>query len=82
MYYTDNQKFNHLNRGNKTISIFGGLKDPRSHINQLDDLIDIFLIGIISVIFEVEIRKQMTEFANSKEDFLRKFLKFKNGIPY
>jgi hypothetical protein len=66
---------------NKLISIFGSIKDPRSHINQLHNLNDILLIGIISVISGAETWKQMVEFAYSKEDFLRKYLKLKNGIP-
>ena len=63
------------------MSIFGSIKDPRSHINQLHDLVDILLIGIISVISGAETWKQMVEFAISKEEFLRKFLKLENGIP-
>lgn len=63
------------------ISIFGNVQDPRSHINQLHDLVDILLIGIISVICGAETWKQMVDFASSKEDFLRKFLKLENGIP-
>lgn len=70
-----------MKTGNKLISIFGSIKDPRSHINQLHDLNDILLIGIISVISGAETWKQMVEFAYSKEDFLRKYLKLKNGIP-
>ena len=63
------------------IDIFGQVDDPRSHINQLHNLIDILLIGIVSVICGAETWKQMVEFAQSKEDFLRKFLKLPNGIP-
>ncbi len=70
-----------MNKDNKLMSIFGTMEDPRSHINQLHNLVDILLIGIISVISGAETWKQMVEFANSKEDFLRKFLKLPNGIP-
>ena len=63
------------------ITIFGNVEDPRSHINKLHSLVDILLIGIISVICGAETWKQMIEFSNSKEDFLRKFLDLKNGIP-
>lgn len=70
-----------MNTENKLLSIFGNIKDPRSHINQLHDLTDILLIGIISVICGAETWKQMIEFATAKEDFLRKFLKLENGIP-
>jgi len=70
-----------INSGNKLISVFGNVEDPRSHINQLHDLVDILLIGIISVICGAETWKQMVEFAHSKEGFFRKFLKLENGIP-
>lgn len=70
-----------MNSDNKLISIFGSVEDPRSHINQLHDLVDILLIGIISVICGAETWKQMVEFAYSKEEFLKKFLKLNNGIP-
>jgi len=63
------------------ISIFSQVKDPRSHINQLHKLIDILLIGIISVISGAETWKQMVEFSRSKEEFLRTFLELPNGIP-
>ena len=70
-----------MNKDNELMSIFGSIDDPRSHINQLHNLVDILLIGIISVICGAETWKQMVEFANSKEDFLRKFLQLENGIP-
>jgi predicted transposase YbfD/YdcC len=44
-------------------------------------LVDILLIGIISVICGAETWKQMLDFAYSKEEFLKKFLKLENGIP-
>jgi len=65
----------------KIISIFKQVEDPRSHINQLHNLIDILLIGIISVICGAETWKQMVGFAKSKEDFLKGFLDLPNGIP-
>ena len=70
-----------MNAGNKLVSIFGSIEDPRSHINQLHNLEDILLIGIISVICGAETWKQMVEFSTSKEEFLRKFLELPNGIP-
>ena len=70
-----------MNTSNKLISIFGNVEDPRSHINQLHNLVDILLIGIISVICGAETWKQMVDFAYSKEEFLKKFLKLENGIP-
>jgi len=70
-----------MKKNNKLMSIFGSIEDPRSHINQLHNLTDILLIGIISVICGAETWKQMVEFANSKEDFLKGFLELPNGIP-
>jgi hypothetical protein len=56
-----------METNNKIISIFSNVEDPRSHINQLHDLQDILLIGIISVICGGETWKQMVEFAYSKD---------------
>jgi len=70
-----------MNNDNRLLSIFGHIDDPRSHINQLHELVDILLIGIISVICGAETWKQMVEFSNSKEEFFRKFLSLENGIP-
>lgn len=70
-----------LKTTSKLKSIFGKIDDPRSDINKLHNLEDILLIGIISVICGAETWKQMVEFADSKEEFLRKFLELPNGIP-
>lgn len=70
-----------MKTGGKLFSIFGSIEDPRSHINQLHDLVDILGIGILSVICGAETWKQMVEFARSKEEFLRTFLNLSNGIP-
>ena len=45
-----------MSADSKLISIFGNVEDPRSHINQLHDLADILLIGIILVICGSELR--------------------------
>lgn len=65
----------------KLISIFKQVEDPRSHINQVHNLIDILLVGIISVIYGAETWKQMVGFAKSKEVFLKTFLELPHGIP-
>lgn len=70
-----------MNSNSKLVSIFGSVEDPRSDINKLHNLVDILLIGIVSVICGAETWKQMIEFARSKEDFLKKFLQLPNGIP-
>jgi predicted RecB family nuclease len=56
VHYADYQINNSMNTDGKLISIFGNVQDPRSHINQLHDLVDILLIGIISVICGAELR--------------------------
>ena len=50
-----------MNSDNKLVSIFDSVEDPRSHINQLHNLVDILLIGIFSVICGAETWKQMIE---------------------
>ena len=62
-------------------SILAEIDDPRSHINRLHNLIDILLIGVISVLCGAETWKQMVEFSKSKEEFLRGFLELPQGIP-
>lgn len=44
-------------------------------------MVDILLIGVISVISAAETWKQMVEFAKAKEVFLKTFLELPNGIP-
>ena len=61
--------------------IFGQIEDHRSHINKLHNLVDILLIGIISVICGAETWEQMVGFSKSKETFLKRFLALPNGIP-
>ena len=70
-----------MKTANKLTSIFGQIDDPRSDINKLHNLIDILLIGIISVICGAETWEHMVKFAKSKEDFLKTFLELPNGIP-
>jgi hypothetical protein len=45
-----------MNPNDNLIHIFNQLQDPRSHINRLHKLIDILLIGIISVLSGAELR--------------------------
>lgn len=70
-----------LKTTNTFVSIFAQIDDPRSDINKLHNLIDILLIGVISVICGAETWEHMVKFAKSKEDFLKKFLELPNGIP-
>ena len=70
-----------MNSDDNLINVFSQIDDPRSHINQRHNLIDILLIGIISVICGAETWKQMVGFAKSKEEFLRSFLELPNSVP-
>ncbi len=70
-----------MKKSTELIAIFSQIEDHRSHINKLHNLVDILLIGLISVICGAETWEQMYSFAKSKEDFLRKFLELPNGIP-
>ena len=60
---------------------FAQINDPRSHINKLHELNDVLVICIVAVICGAETWKQMEEFAQSKEKFLKSFLELPNGIP-
>lgn len=81
VYKSDNHLINRYKKDNRLISLLGTIEDRRSHINPLHNLVDILLIGIISVISGAETRKQMVEFTRSKENFLRRFLELPNEIP-
>jgi predicted transposase YbfD/YdcC len=70
-----------MKKSNELVHIFSQVQDPRSHINKLHDIVDILLIGIVSVLCGAETWLQMKMFAQSKEDFFRKFLTLENGIP-
>jgi len=70
-----------MKTANDLVRIFSQIQDPRSHINKLHDVVDILLIGIVSVLCGAETWLQMKVFAQSKEDFFRKFLTLENGIP-
>ena len=63
------------------MSIFCQIEDARSQINQLFNLVDILLIGMISVICGSETWRHMVRFTKSKEEFLKTFLELPNGIP-
>jgi hypothetical protein len=51
------------------MSIFCQIDNPRSHINQLHNLVDILLIRMISVICGAETWEHMVRFTKSKEEF-------------
>ena len=70
-----------MKTNNDLVRIFSQIQDPRSHINKLHDMIDILLIGMVSVLCGAETWLQVKMFARSKEDFFKKFLVLENGIP-
>ena len=69
-----------MDTSNDLVRIFSQIQDPRSHVNKLHNIVDILLIGIVSVLCGAETCLQIKMFAHSKEDFFRKFLVLGNGI--
>jgi len=65
----------HNLRTAKTLTpTLGQIDNPISYINQLHNLINILLFGVISVLCGAETWKQMIGFSKSKEDFLKNFI--------
>ena len=63
------------------IEHFSSLKDPRIERKRLHDLIDIIVLVICAIVSGAEGWESIEEFAKEKEDWLRKFIPLKNGIP-
>lgn len=70
-----------MKTSNDLVRIFSQIQDPRSHVNRLHNIVDILLIGTVSVLCGAETWLQMRMFAIAKEEFFRKFLILENGIP-
>ena len=70
-----------MEASNELVRIFSNIEDPRKDINLRHNLIDIIVIGIVSVICGADTWEHMTLFARSKEQFLMRFLELPNGIP-
>jgi predicted transposase YbfD/YdcC len=62
------------------IESFTEIKDPRES-NISHALIDIILIAILAVLCGADGFNEIEDFGKSKEKWLRKYLKLKNGIP-
>ena len=60
---------------------FEGLADPRTGNAGRHDLLELLLIALCTVLCGGENAVDMAEFARAKEEFLRGFLKLKNGLP-
>ena len=63
------------------INHFSQVQDPRSHINQKHDLLDVIFLTVVAIISGAEGWKDIKQFGDSKIDWLRKFRDFDNGIP-
>jgi len=62
-------------------SYFSELKDPRVQRTRAHLLVDILIIGILSVIAGGKGWEDMETYALSKQDWLKQFLALPNGIP-
>ena len=60
---------------------FGKIEDPRVERSKKHLLIDVITIALCSIISGGEGFNDMAFFAQTKEDWLKKFLKLTNGIP-
>lgn len=60
---------------------FGRLKDPRIERKKLHELLDIIVLVICGLLSGAEGWDAIEEFGIEKEEWLRKFLPLKNGIP-
>ena len=63
------------------LSYFSVIKDPRIDRTKSHLLEDIIVIAVLSVLCGAETWNDMEDFGNSKESWLRTFLKLPEGIP-
>lgn len=64
-----------------SISAFSGLPDPRTGRNKQHYFGEILFIAVAALICQCEGFDDMERFAQTKEDWLRKYLKLPNGTP-
>ena len=63
-------------------AVFADLPDPRIETaNKLHQLTDILVIATCAVIAGADGWEQVAEYGRAKEDFFRRFLELRNGIP-
>jgi DDE_Tnp_1-associated len=62
-------------------AVFEDLDDPRTDNAARHDLLEILLIALYTVLCGGQTAVDMAEFAEAKEEFLREFLTFANGLP-
>ena len=60
---------------------FDGVEDPRSGNAVRHDLSELLMIALCAVLCGGESCVDMADFAQEKEDFLRRFLLLNNGLP-
>jgi predicted transposase YbfD/YdcC len=60
---------------------FGMLTDPRAPGARRHDLLEILTIALCAVLCGGQTAVDMAVFAEAKQDFLRRFLALKNGVP-
>jgi predicted transposase YbfD/YdcC len=60
---------------------FGDLRDPRGSMSRRHDLLEILTIALCAVLSGGHTAVDMARFAEAKEDFLRRFLELRNGLP-
>jgi predicted transposase YbfD/YdcC len=60
---------------------FIDLKDPRGKSSRRHDLMEILMIALCAVLSGGHTAVDMARFAEAKQDFLRRFLELKHGVP-
>jgi predicted transposase YbfD/YdcC len=60
---------------------FKSIADPRVDRTKDHDLVDILVIAICALLCAAESFNDMEDFGKAKEDWFRRFLKLRNGIP-
>jgi predicted transposase YbfD/YdcC len=60
---------------------FADLDDPRGTVSRRHDLLEVLTIALCAVLSGGQTAVDMARFAEAKQDFLRRFLQLKNGVP-
>ena len=61
--------------------VFVGLRDPRQVKKVEHDLVELLVVAVCAVLVGADDFVEIEEWANEKVDWLRRYLKLKNGIP-
>ena len=57
------------------------VEETRSHINQKHDLIDVIFLVIPAIMAGAEGWKDIQIYGDAKQDWLKQYRRFENGIP-